>query len=184
MQEFKILKSPFLPQKRLFGLSTFTIGIQKNNFTIGKIAKLNEKKCFARIKKMLFSKRKRKKKFDGQEWRSILPYKCIKCKISFLEENSLKEHIESFHNVVYEGQEDKKKNKKIHKCPDCDICYDRIGHLEKHIAAVHEKEKEIKVYLCSMCDSQFKSMAGVTFHMVTEHEGKKPRQCSECNFNR
>ena len=72
---------------------------------------------------MLYSKRKRKKKFDGQEWRSILPYKCIKCKISFLEENSLKEHIESFHNVVYEGQEipDKKKNKKIHKCPDCDI---------------------------------------------------------------
>ena len=141
---------------------------------------------FDRIKKMLFSKRKRKKKFDGQEWRSILPYKCIKCKISFLEENSLKEHIESFHNVVYEGQEipDKKKNKKIHKCPDCDISYDRIGHLEKHIAAVHDKEKEIKVYLCSMCDSQFKSMAGVTFHMVTEHEGKKPRQCSECNFNR
>ena len=64
------------------------------------------------------------------------------------------------------------------------LSYDRIGHLEKHIAAVHDKEKEIKVYLCSMCDSQFKSMAGVTFHMVTEHEGKKPRQCSECNFNR
>ena len=94
---------------------------------------------------MLFSKRKRKKKFDGQEWRSILPYKCIKCKISFLEENSLKEHIESFHNLVYEGQEipDKKKNKKIHKCPDCDISYDRIGHLEKHIAAVHDKVEKI-----------------------------------------
>ena len=84
---------------------------------------------FARIKKMLFSKRKRKKKFDGQEWRSILPYKCIKCKISFLEENSLKEHIESFHNLVYDGQEipDKKKNKKIHKCPDCEIRCEIFG---------------------------------------------------------
>ena len=54
----------------------------------------------------------------------------------------------------------------------------RIGHLNTHVATVHEGKKAFK---CGICTAEFTSKHSMRGHIATVHEGTKAFKCGICN---
>ena len=48
-----------------------------------------------------------------------------------------------------------------------------MGHLNKHVATVHEGKKQFK---CAICNAVFGQKPHFIKHVLTVHEGKKKNQ--------
>ena len=62
-------------------------------------------------------------------------------------------------------------------CQICGNSFSKKQHINRHIAAVHDRKKPHK---CGVCPSTFTEVAKLRKHIANVHEGKKPHKCEVC----
>ena len=65
--------------------------------------------------------------------------------------------------------------KRPHKCPQCDKGFSREGHLNWHVASVHDKKTPHK------CPKGFSRKGDLNSHVASVHEMKGPHTCPQCD---
>lgn len=131
---------------------------------------------------------------EGQQLIAVqLNYICNICKISFMAENDLQNHMKLHTQVVTVAAPQKNvkatpattkfkphfkiiKEKKRHACKICDKSFARRLYLTNHMSTHNED----KAFSCSTCGKCFRQSINLTNHMRI-HTGEKPHVCSVCS---
>ena len=72
-------------------------------------------------------------------------------------------------------QQERKEEKNMYVCDQCDYMTMNSGHLRTHIKSKHEGVK----YYCDQCDKKFTLQTSLTAHIKSKHEGIK-YPCEQC----
>ena len=121
-------------------------------------------------------------------------YQCDRCENIYsgpYAQNSLRAHIKS----VHEGEEKvkcplcgkmvckslledhtKRKHNSDHQCDKCEMTFNTVKRLERHIKHVHDKIKE---FICDTCGKAFQSRGNLTLH-IRIHTDEKQHECHLC----
>ncbi|CAB0035018.1 unnamed protein product [Trichogramma brassicae] len=75
------------------------------------------------------------------------------------------------------GQKKFRKEKKDHKCDECQKTFTRQGSLKIHIKTVHDKRKD---YECDVCQKTFSQRGHLKIHVKTVHDKRKNYKCDVC----
>ena len=96
---------------------------------------------------------------------------CHLCKIEFVSNEFLKEHISSAHI-------ERESALKERECSICSVRFMSTYDLAKHVASVHEGQK---LFDCTFCAEKFLKNDDLTSHLLRTHNFN-PHECSQCNI--
>lgn len=94
-------------------------------------------------------------------------YVCSVCKFTTHDKLLLRQHKSQEHVL-----------KASHKCPECNVEFERVAELKKHALAVHKSDK---IHFCSYCDFSGETITDLRVHMQS-HFGKFSYTCSQCGY--
>ncbi|KAL1785242.1 zinc finger protein 90-like isoform X1 [Sigmodon hispidus] len=105
------------------------------------------------------------------------PYKCDKCRKSFIHRSSLNKHEKIHKDDPYPNGTDQGvySGKKHHECTDCGKTFLWKTQLTEH-QRIHTGEKPFE---CNVCGKAFRHSSSLGQH-ENAHTGEKPYQCSLC----
>lgn len=98
--------------------------------------------------------------------------KCPSCWQLFDQENSLRKHIKSKHQINDGSSFDR-----IHKCEHCVLAFTRVDMLMRH----NRRHTGEKPYECNMCFQNFSRSDHLNTHRIN-HFGLKMYKCSNCTY--
>ena len=67
-----------------------------------------------------------------------------------------------------------------HQCLICGKCFDRLSHLKRHKASIHDGKKP---FACELCPKSFTQSNKLKEHISNVHERNKPYQCAACGYS-
>ena len=97
---------------------------------------------------------------------ATLRIKCNMCPVTFRNNNSLKNHIESVHLNI-----------KRHMCELCGMQFVNKSSLKSHVL----EHKGIKPFTCRTCGKTFRGLTSLKRHKFT-HTALKPHKCQICSL--
>ncbi|XP_050000370.1 zinc finger protein 90 homolog isoform X1 [Alexandromys fortis] len=105
------------------------------------------------------------------------PYKCDKCRKSFIHRSSLNKHEKIHKDDAYPNGTDQGiyPGRKHHECTDCGKTFLWKTQLTEH-QRIHTGEKPFE---CTVCGKAFRHSSSLGQH-ENAHTGEKPYQCSLC----
>ena len=62
----------------------------------------------------------------------------------------------------------------------CGKCFDRLSHLKRHKASIHDGKKP---FACELCPKSFTQSNKLKEHISNVHERNKPYQCAACGYS-
>ena len=92
----------------------------------------------------------------------IAPYRCSVCHKHFNTYASLAQHLKRIHGNEKEGPKEKK-----YPCDECGKVFASKGHLNEHIAGVHDRSN---VTNCPICEKQFNTEKRMRKHLLNSHK--------------
>ena len=66
-----------------------------------------------------------------------------------------------------------------HQCLICGKCFDKLSHLKRHKASIHDGKKP---FACQLCPKSFTQSNKLKEHISNVHERNKPYQCADCGY--
>ena len=106
---------------------------------------------------------------------------CKKCSLQFDKKVIFNVHLSIVHKEQIDIKEeptdstskeepDETRKKATVRCEICGKTCSHMGHMNKHVASVHEGKKPFK---CDICDCRFSQKSHMNSHVASFHEGKK-----------
>ena len=96
-------------------------------------------------------------------------FQCRECDLSYIQKQSLNQHIENVHKGI------------TYSCMHCNKEYNQKSHLKRHVLGTHEKHK-LKLHSCEQCKRSFSQRDHLLRHLKNTHDkDKQPKiPCGYC----
>ncbi|KAI5635939.1 zinc-finger double domain-containing protein [Phthorimaea operculella] len=122
---------------------------------------------------------------------------CDQCGKSFINKDSLAEHIQIHQGIKnyscgtcgkrfrtrtqIKHHQLKHSDAREHYCVECDTRFKSAHSLRQHLQkSVKHKDKHSMKFACDRCDKRFDTQARLQHHISIHHEGIRPHRCEVC----